>query len=65
MNRSDLEVVVADRMTNTQERYGQAVFNTIHSFYPEVADNFRGSPSDCFYQDDKVDDFCQKTGITP
>jgi hypothetical protein len=43
-----------------QLRYGQIVFNTMHSLYPVVADKFRGTSIDPFHNDDIVDEFIEK-----
>lgn len=45
---------------NKKLRYGQAVFNTMHDLNPNVANKFRGSDYDPFYDDGKVDAFIQK-----
>lgn len=50
---------------NKSYRYGQACFNTTCDFlaenypsaYNEFEDKIRASNNDCFYDDDKVEDF--------
>lgn len=41
-------------------RYGQAVFNTCHSLFPEIADSLRGTEYDPFYEDTRVEAFLQQ-----
>lgn len=38
-------------------RLGQTVFNTMLEFYPEKAEQYRGSDLDPFYRDERVKDF--------
>jgi hypothetical protein len=35
-------------------RYGQYVFNRMETFFPDLANFFRGSFKDCFYLDENV-----------
>lgn len=49
----------ADKLirVNTEIRYGQAVFNTAYSMFPEASNCLRGTKYDCFFDDSKVDLF--------
>lgn len=40
-------------------RFGQAVFNFTFGKYPEQANMLRGSDVDCFYNDDKINEFIE------
>jgi len=41
-------------------RWGQCVFNATYELYPEFADLYRGTISDCFYRDDLVEEFLKQ-----
>lgn len=49
----------ADKLirVNTEIQYGQAVFNTAYSMFPEASNCLRGTKYDCFFDDSKVDLF--------
>ena len=38
-------------------RLGQAVFNYAYDAFPDQADKLRGTEKDCYYRDDKVNEF--------
>jgi len=42
---------------NPEWRRGQAYFNTLAAFHPEVAEQFRGSLTDPFHNDSKLPAF--------
>lgn len=42
---------------NTEIRYGQAIFNAAYEMYPESTNRLRNTKYDCFYNDDRVNDF--------
>jgi hypothetical protein len=37
-------------------RKGQALFNTLHKYYPNIADSIRGGQYDTFYNNDRIED---------
>ena len=39
------------------QRQGQAAFNAIHEFWPDIANSLRGSSYDPFYNDSRKDAF--------
>lgn len=39
------------------QRNGQWVFNHVHLIRPDVANQLRGTPSDCFYSDEMISAF--------
>jgi hypothetical protein len=45
---------------NVRWRWGQCVFNATYELYPELADLYRGTVSDCFYRDDLVEEFLKQ-----
>ena len=45
---------------NERWRWGQCIFNATYELYPELADLYRGTISDCFYRDDLVDEFLKQ-----
>jgi hypothetical protein len=45
---------------NARWRWGQCVFNATYELYPELADLYRGTVSDCFYRDDLVEEFLKQ-----
>jgi len=58
MDLDDFLYAVANmRHGNPKWRRGQAVFNTAYRLWPKVADDLRGTPEDCFYDDSKINDF--------
>jgi hypothetical protein len=44
-------------MKHPEWRYGQTVFNVMHSMHPELADKFRGTSVDPFYKDEMAEAF--------
>jgi len=54
------EAAEAAYRNNPEWRRGQAWFNTLYTLHPEVAEQFRGAPDDPFYQDSKLDAFCER-----
>lgn len=40
-------------------RQGQGFFNYVYHWFPDVADEFRATPVDCFYQDALVNAFLE------
>ncbi len=40
-----------------KRRWGQCVFNAAYEMYPDLADALRGSEVDCFYLDERADNF--------
>jgi hypothetical protein len=38
-------------------RKGQALFNVVYCFYPEIANEIRGSEFDCFHVDERIELF--------
>lgn len=42
---------------NKELRLGQIVFNILYGYRSTIADQFRGSNVDCFYNDNKIDEF--------
>ncbi len=42
---------------NKEWRLGQTIFNVISDYCGSIADQFRGTNVDCFYDDNKIDDF--------
>ncbi len=38
-------------------RKGQAYMNVLYKLRPDLYDTITGTNSDCFYNDDKIDDF--------
>jgi len=45
---------------NVRWRWGQCIFNATYELYPELADLYRGTVSDCFYRDDLVEEFLKQ-----
>lgn len=45
------------RMATKDERWGQALFNSLHYLDPELANEVRGTEADPFYDDARVDAF--------
>lgn len=41
-------------------RRGQTLFNVTQTMYPEVAEQIRDTPDDCFYVDTLIPDFANK-----
>jgi hypothetical protein len=41
-------------INNLDIRWGQAVFNSLHQLYPEIANKIRSTEYDPFYIDEKV-----------
>ena len=41
-------------------RTGQAYFNIVHTYYPDIAEQVRGTKYDCFYDDSKIEIFKQR-----
>ena len=35
-------------------RLGQAIFNSVYKYYPELANSLRNTGADCFYNDNKI-----------
>lgn len=47
----------AYRRDNPNLRWGQALFNALYDINPELADHIRGTGSDPFYDDSKINHF--------
>ena len=43
--------------TNTEIRYGQAIFNAAYAMFPYATNKLRNTKYDCYYHDDRVNDF--------
>jgi hypothetical protein len=41
-------------------RKGQALFNIVYHFYPEIANEIRGTKFDCFHKDERIDAFKER-----
>jgi len=50
-------VATAEMNVNPHIRKGQALFNAVYDLYPYIADEIRGSDTDCFYNDKRIDLF--------
>lgn len=54
-------------LDHPEQRNGQAMFNALHEFDPELADTIRGTDADPFYDNLKVEAFvgkiCEKYGL--
>ena len=46
--------------TNTEIRYGQAIFNAAYAMFPRATDKLRSTEYDCYYDDSRVNDFLTK-----
>ena len=46
--------------TNTEIRYGQAIFNAAFVMFPYATNKLRNTKYDCYYQDDRINDFLTK-----
>lgn len=46
--------------TNTEIRYGQAIFNAAFVMFPYATNKLRNTEYDCYYHDDRVNDFLTK-----
>ena len=42
---------------NTEIRYGQAIFNAAYAMFPYATNKLRNTKYDCYYHDDRVNDF--------
>lgn len=42
---------------NTEIRYGQAIFNAAFAMFPDATNKLRNTECDCYYHDDRVNDF--------
>lgn len=42
---------------NTEIRYGQAIFNAAFTMFPHATNKLRDTEYDCYYHDDRVNDF--------
>jgi hypothetical protein len=47
-------------VTPLHMRYGQALFNALHSADPELAEKIRGTKADPFFSDSKIPDFWRR-----
>lgn len=45
---------------NTEIRYGQAIFNAAFTMFPYAVNKLRNTKYDCYYHDDRVNDFLTK-----
>ena len=59
---TNFESFIKNLMANIENRpselrKGQWIFNTVYEEYPEIANHFRNSEHDCFYNDAKINDF--------
>lgn len=45
---------------NTEIRYGQAIFNAAYAMFPCATNQLRNTQYDCYYHDDRVNDFLTK-----
>ena len=41
-------------------RKGQSLFNAVYAIRPDIADSLRGTDKDCFYNDEKINDFMEE-----
>lgn len=55
----ELSIIVENAKYNrpSQIRFGQAVFNACYNKFPNSVGCLTGTNYDCFYNDDKVNDF--------
>lgn len=53
---------LASKMCQNNERlrWGQCIFNATYELYPDLANLYRGTISDCFYRDDLVEEFLKQ-----
>ena len=58
---------LADKFIETYKDYrkGQAIFNAFNMYYPEFANELRGTDDDCFYNDSKISLFLSHVVVTP
>lgn len=42
---------------STEIRYGQAIFNAAYAMFPCATNKLRNTAYDCYYQDNRVNDF--------
>lgn len=63
MSKMELLWLARSRRAGTSERLGQAVFNVVAEIFPEEVEKVRGSLVDPFYDDRKIDAFCDVLGI--
>lgn len=54
-----LSVVQHDLASNLDYRVGQAYFSTLADLHPELANKFRGTSNDPFYDDRKIPKFLE------
>lgn len=58
VSERSLEYLIGlNTLTFPEWRKGQNVFNSVHSLYPDIANELRGGDTDCFYNDNKIDEF--------
>ena len=41
-------------------RAGQSIFNCTYTIVPDIADRLTGTEFDCYYHDDRVEDFLKE-----
>ena len=51
------------QMNPNGQRFGQFLFNSLHKIRPDLANQFRGSYVDPFYNDRYVGDFLTEVGL--
>ena len=41
-------------------RVGQSIYNCAYSIFPDVVDEIHGTENDCFYHDERIEDFLKE-----